>query len=202
MKVNEDLAILLSGGMDSIALAYWLRPSIAITVDYGQVAAEAEIRASKTICSQLGIMHDVLTIDCRAIGSGEMAAATPAQVAPAREWWPFRNQLLITFAAARLIKLGQKRLLVGSVKTDGEYQDGRKEFYARIDQIVSSQEGGIRVEAPAIDMTTEELIRKSGIGFDLLAWSHSCTHGNLACGVCRSCIKHRCVMQSLGFGAY
>ena len=27
-------ALLLSGGMDSIALAYWRKPSIAITIDY------------------------------------------------------------------------------------------------------------------------------------------------------------------------
>ena len=34
-------ALLLSGGMDSIALAFWKRPEIAITIDYGQRAAEA-----------------------------------------------------------------------------------------------------------------------------------------------------------------
>lgn len=40
-------AILLSGGMDSIALAYWKRPEIAITIDYGQKPAAAEVVASK-----------------------------------------------------------------------------------------------------------------------------------------------------------
>jgi len=36
-------AILLSGGLDSIALAYWLRPQIAVTIDYGQRPARAVI---------------------------------------------------------------------------------------------------------------------------------------------------------------
>jgi 7-cyano-7-deazaguanine synthase len=36
-------AVLLSGGMDSIALACWQRPEFAITVDYGQRAAATEV---------------------------------------------------------------------------------------------------------------------------------------------------------------
>ena len=37
--------MLLSGGMDSIAVAYWRRPSLAITIDYGQVPAAGELRS-------------------------------------------------------------------------------------------------------------------------------------------------------------
>ena len=39
-------ALLLSGGMDSIAIAWWKRPDIALTLDYGQQAANAEIKAA------------------------------------------------------------------------------------------------------------------------------------------------------------
>lgn len=48
-------ALLLSGGMDSLAIAWWKRPDIAITLDYGQEAADAEKRASAAVCAQLGI---------------------------------------------------------------------------------------------------------------------------------------------------
>ena len=33
-------ALLLSGGMHSVAIAWWRRPNIAITIDYGQLPAE------------------------------------------------------------------------------------------------------------------------------------------------------------------
>ena len=33
--LRNKKAILLSGGMDSIALAYWLRPEVASRLDYG-----------------------------------------------------------------------------------------------------------------------------------------------------------------------
>lgn len=35
--------LLLSGGMDSLTLAWWKRPDIAFTLNYGQLAAQAEI---------------------------------------------------------------------------------------------------------------------------------------------------------------
>ena len=33
------IGLLLSGGMDSISIAWWKRPDVAISVDYGQRAA-------------------------------------------------------------------------------------------------------------------------------------------------------------------
>jgi 7-cyano-7-deazaguanine synthase len=68
-------AILLSGGIDSTALAYLYRNqlSLAITVNYGQKSAEAEIRVSKIICKQLNLKHQIVSIDCSSLGSGEMA---------------------------------------------------------------------------------------------------------------------------------
>jgi 7-cyano-7-deazaguanine synthase len=67
-------ALLLSGGMDSVAIAWWKRPDIAITLDYGQKAAEAEIGAAKTICQSLDIeQHHIVRVDCSTLGSGDMA---------------------------------------------------------------------------------------------------------------------------------
>ena len=44
---NMTAALLLSGGMDSVAIAYWKRPRYGITINYGQEPAEGEIRACK-----------------------------------------------------------------------------------------------------------------------------------------------------------
>lgn len=200
--MKDKTAILLSGGIDSIALAYWKRPDIAITIDYGQVSAEGEIKAANKVCQELNLVHEILRVNCRDIGSGELAKTSPVAIAPTREWWPFRNQLLVTFAAARVVGRGVKRLMLGTVSTDCEYADGRKAFYDEMDKLLSIQEGSLHVIAPAIDMTSVELIKKSGIGLELLSWAHSCTRSSFACGRCRSCIKHMAVMKSLGWHAY
>lgn len=195
-------ALLLSGGMDSVALAHWRRPELAFTVDYGQKAAGAEIRASAQVAAELGIEHEVITVDCRSLGSGDMAGRAPDAVAPVSDWWPFRNQLLVTLAGMRAVALGVDTLLVGSVATDGSHADGRPEFFLAMGRLMALQEGEIRVVAPALGLTTVELIRGSGIPRSLLAWAHSCHTGDLACGCCRGCVKHFEVTEQLFDHAY
>jgi 7-cyano-7-deazaguanine synthase len=64
--------------------------------------------------------------------------------------------------------------------------------------LVSSQEGGLQVLAPAIDMTTAELVRRAEVPSSLLAWAHSCHKANVACGACRGCYKYMSTYAELG----
>jgi len=195
-------AILLSGGIDSIALSFWKRPEIAITVDYGQVCALAESETSAYIADQLGIEHFLVKVNCRELGNGDLAGKESLLLSPSREWWPFRNQMLVTFAAMKAIQVGASEIYLGSVKSDGFHVDGTKEFIDKMDGILRVQEGGICLSAPAIDLTTVELVSSSGVGPDLLCWAHSCHVSDVACGNCRGCYKHQNVMQELGYGFY
>src|SRR5689334_6708639 len=104
--------------MDSIAVAYWKRPEVAITIDYGQVCAEAEVQAATEIAKSLEIQHEILLIDCRKVGSGDLAGAEAHSQAATSEWWPYRNQLLITLAAMRLIALDVQELMIATVASD------------------------------------------------------------------------------------
>ena len=192
------IGLLLSGGMDSTSLAYWKRPDIGITVDYGQRPADAEIQASSAVCRALGLRHEVVRADCSAFGSGDMAGSVPSDVAPVPEWWPFRNQLILTLAGMAAIKFGVTELMIGALATDGAHADGRPEFIDAMSVLMSAQEGGIRVTAPAISMTAVELVVASGIPTDVLAWAHSCHVGNFACGQCRGCSKHYTTWKALG----
>jgi 7-cyano-7-deazaguanine synthase len=188
--------------MDSAAIAYWLRPEFGVTIDYGQHPAAAEIRAAISICDDLNIQHHIIRADLSALGSGDMAGKTPLEVAPVPEWWPFRNQMLITLAAMKMISLGADRLLIGCLRSDGAHADGRKNFISAMDDLLRLQEGQIRLEAPAIELDAINLVRTSGIPFELLAYAHSCHVGNYACGLCRGCRKHYETMQGLGVEPY
>lgn len=190
-------ALLLSGGMDSLSIAWWKRPDVAITIDYGQLAAEAELRASKAICAVLDIEHHILRVDCRLLGSGDMAGGKADPNAPASDWWPYRNQLLATLAAMKAISLGVTQLWLGTVKSDGSHRDGTQEFVDALDRLLSLQEGGMRVEAPAIEFSTTELVRLAGVPLDQLAWAHSCHKANVACAQCRGCNKYFEVLEEL-----
>lgn len=193
-------ALLLSGGMDSLAVAWWKRPDHCFTIDYGQLAAEAEITASKVICEKLGIEHHVIRIDCRSLGSGDMAGSPPDVYAPASDWWPYRNQMLLTFAAMKALPLGVKVIWIGSVKSDKSHQDGTTQFLESMNALLSLQEGGMTVSAPAINMTTPELIRHADVPKKILGWAHSCHKANVACANCRGCNKYFEVLYELNGG--
>jgi 7-cyano-7-deazaguanine synthase len=195
-------AVLLSGGIDSIALANWKRPEVAFTIDYGQSAAAGEIRAATKVAHILGITHEVISVDCSSLGSGDLVNLPPSSIAPAPEWWPFRNQMLVTFAAMRGSALGVEQIMVGSVAGDDFHSDGTAEFYRRLDAVVNLQEGQVKVTAPALGMNSYDLIVKSGASLPLLSWAHSCHRAEFACGECRGCNKHREVMIKLANDAY
>ncbi|WP_448649003.1 7-cyano-7-deazaguanine synthase [Pseudomonas corrugata] len=183
-------ALLLSGGMDSLCIAWWKRPDVAITIDYGQLPAEAEITAAGAICKALSIEQHVVKINCRALGSGDMAGVGANDHAPASDWWPYRNQMLVTFAAMKAISLGVTHLMLGTVRSDGSHMDGTKEFVHKLNSLLSMQEGGMSVEAPAIDLSTAELARLSGVPAEFIIWAHSCHKANVPCGACRGCNKY------------
>lgn len=190
-------AVLLSGGMDSIALAWWIRPEVTLTVDYGHLSAAGEIRAARAVSEAIGAVHEVIRVDCSTLGSGDLAGRAALDVAPIPEWWPYRNQLLVTIAGMRAISMGINTLMFGAVASDCQHRDGTPEFFAMADKIMGLQEGSIRVEAPAIQMTSAALVRHAGVPRSVLAWAHSCHTGPFACGVCRGCSKHFMVMQEL-----
>lgn len=195
-------ALLLSGGMDSIAIAYWKRPDYAITVSYGQRAAQAELQASAAVCESLNIQHLVINADLSALGSGDMAGCQPDALAPASEWWPFRNQMLITLCAMKAVQVGVGKLYIGCLGTDGFHADGRPFFVSVMSELLRTQEGGLTLEAPANQLTACELIKTSGVPPEILAWSHSCHVSNEACGMCRGCRKHYETLEELGVDPY
>lgn len=184
--------------MDSIALSYWKRPAISFTIDYGQKAASSEIRSARQVSKELGIMHNTIKVDCSQLGSGDMGNDKPLSIAPVSEWWPFRNQLLITLGCMKGVKLGIKELLLGSVLTDASHKDGTGKFYNLLAEVVEFQEGAISVKCPALGMSTIELIKKANVPPSILLWAHSCHTSNQPCMHCNGCRKYLHTLQQLG----
>lgn len=195
--------LLLSGGVDSAALAAWKRPSRCVFIDYGQRPADGERRAARQVAAALDRPLDELNIDCSVVGSGLLAGETRDSKAmidqPSPEWWPFRNQLLVTLAAAHAVLIGAARVIVGTVASDGHrHVDGTADFYRRLDELVAMQEGKVRVSAPAVDLEPVQLLERSGITDSVLGWTHSCHVGDIACGTCPGCLKRRELLAAAG----
>lgn len=181
--------VLLSGGIDSICLAYGIKPKIAYTIDYGQVVAEREIYVSQYICKELKIEHKIIRVDCKSLGSGTLANSKNLSLSPSDEWWPYRNQLIITLALMQGIKDQINELHLATVKSDEFHKDGTKQFYEYINRLVSFQEGNVSIICETNDFYSHELATKYNVPLELLTIAHSCHVSNIACGKCSGCIK-------------
>lgn len=190
-------AVLLSGGVDSICLVCGIKPEIAYTIDYGQNVAKREIYVSNYICNKLNIEHKVIKVDCKHLGSGSLVNSVSADISPSEEWWPFRNQLLITIASMQAIKDSVKQIYLASVKSDNFHKDGTKDFYKLINNLLFFQEGKIAVICPTLEYFSHELIEKYNVPINLITIAHSCHISNLACGKCSGCVKQLKVRHEL-----
>lgn len=188
-------ALLLSGGIDSNSIAWVERPEITITINYGQKAANTEISSAKEISRIINADHYIIDIDCSSLGSGDMSKNEANLNAPSSEWWPYRNQMLITFAAMKAISLNASELMIGCVSSDDFHKDGTKLFIKMISDLLEYQEGALRITAPAIDFKIHDYILKNKIPLSFLMWSHSCHKSNIPCNSCRGCNKYNQTME-------
>jgi|ERR1019366_1699608 7-cyano-7-deazaguanine synthase len=191
--------LLLSGGIDSTALAAWRRPAYCLTIDYGQIPVSSEIAAASSVCKALGLTHEVVKIPLTQLGSGVLAGKPTSGASLNPEFWPFRNQLLVTIAAMAAISHLAVKVLIGTVASDKRHVDGSESFVLKLNELLKMQEGSITFEAPAIKYSSLELVRASKIDLGVLAWAHSCHSSNIACGHCPGCVKHSEVMHGLGW---
>lgn len=185
--------LLFSGGIDSTVLAWWQKPDRLLFVDYGQVSAPGEERAATPIARDLALPLDIRRVDLRAFGHGVMvggAALNP----DAPEFWPYRNQMLVTMAAMAYADQARLTIAIGTVLGDDVHPDGSPGFRAAMNAVLASQ-GIATLEAPGAEASTEDLILRSGTPMSVLGWTFSCHTGAWACGQCRGCAKHEQVMS-------
>ncbi len=195
---STEALILLSGGLDSTAVAAIERPARALFVDYGQLPAEAERTAARAVASHLSLELDQLTVDLSDVGSGILIGAPQPNGELTPEWFPFRNQLLATIGAAHAVKHGLNSVLLGLVAEDSaRHADGTRQFVSTLDMVTRGQEGRIRVSAPQIGSSLRELLLASRLPEDVIHQTHSCHTSNVRCEDCPGCHRRQEVLASL-----
>ncbi len=182
--------LLLSGGIESTCLAKTWKPDVCLTINYGQIPAEGEIRAAKNVAKFFAAPHEVLDINAASLGSGQMAGKPRIKQATIPELWPFRNQFLITLAAMRFVGSKRVKIAIGSAKGDASHKDGTKKFVDAMRTVLIMQEGKVDFVAPAIEKTSLELMRLSKLSPDVFDLTFSCFVSEYPCGQCRGCIKN------------
>jgi len=196
--------VILSGGMDSTTLLYWLLAQQykvrAVTVDYGQRHSK-EILQAMAITQQLGVPHYVA--DLRSLrGMFGKNSQTDASVdVPEGHYTsetmkatvvPNRNMILLAVAAGYAIANDCGTLAYGAHAGDHAiYPDCRPEFLAPMAKAMAACDWQqLNLIAPFIEKTKADIAKTGaelGVPFGM-TWS--CYKGAVAhCGKCGTCVE-------------
>jgi len=205
--------VLASGGIDSttcLGMAvekYGREQVIALSVSYGQ-KHDKELQAARDVAEYYGVERMSLDLakifaysDCSLLkhsdqeipeeAYGEQLKKTEGK--PVSTYVPFRNGLFLSSAASLALSKGCGVIYYGAHADDAAgnaYPDCSSDFNRAISDAIFIGSGGqLRVEAPFVDLTKGEVVKR---GLELhvpyhLTWS--CYEGkDRPCGVCGTCI--------------
>jgi 7-cyano-7-deazaguanine synthase len=189
--------VLLSGGIDSATCLWMARslgPVTALTVDYGQHAAEVERRISVSLCSGIGASHRHVQIrDIANLSSSALTGSSDASIA-ANAVVPGRNALLASLGAALATTIGADIVWIGCNKTDADnFPDCTAQFLSALSDALSIGYG-IELRRPLVDLTKTEVVATAfKLGVPVGATS-SCYYGS-NCGNCSACKIRKTAMK-------
>ena len=208
----------LSGGLDcTVATSVYAKDYDihAITFNYGQKSFKRELEASKKICEKMGFEHSVIDLPWLAeisnsslntseeipeIKENELDDLKKSSETASSVWVPARNMVFTAIATSFAESIGAEIIIVGWDKEEAAtFPDNSKEFLNAFNELIKTgSPENIKIEAPAIDLDKEEIVKlglEVGAPMDI---SYSCYAGRKKhCGVCESCMRRKRAFKKL-----
>lgn len=200
MRVSDEpsAVALVSGGVDSTTMAYWLADQstrfVPVFIDYGQHTAQRELASirqnlTETMLGPLEVLH-----------LGDVYGHSESRMIHAPDLWtdvvtsddfllPYRNLLILTAGAAFAQTLGIDCVYAAFIDANFSFEsDASLEFLNRMSEILGDY-GSARIEFPFRDMTKSEVAL---LGYRLgvpIASTYSCLASpDVPCGACANCV--------------
>ncbi|MBO8172978.1 MAG: 7-cyano-7-deazaguanine synthase [Bacillaceae bacterium] len=207
--MRKKVVLLLSGGIDSVVLYYWLRKRkydiFPIHINYGQVTVSGEIRAIKSIIGN-EYADKVLFLDIsnmKHLGSGSLVGDSPQSGYSAEEWFnteffPNRNMILISLAGAYAYKNDIRKIAIG-VTGSRSYKDTSKSFIESISTTLSESLHEFELITPFVGLDRQIVIDEAINMSVPIEKTFSCNAlGDRHCLLCTSCLDRLEVLRQMG----
>lgn len=213
--------VLLSGGLDSsVSLAQALRETsvkLCLTIDYGQMAADKEIKSAAKLSRHYGLKHEViqlpfinkLTKTALVAGNDLLPEPDPdmldnlnvARETAGEVWVPNRNGLFINIAACYAEAIDCDYIITGFNKEEAAtFPDNSLDFVKRTnDYLAYSTLKQIRLVSYTQQLKKSEIVKlgqKLGVPWKYV-WS-CYKNGKTMCGKCESCLRFYRAFKAAG----
>jgi 7-cyano-7-deazaguanine synthase len=209
MSERRAVAV-LSGGLDSTTMAYWLRAQgysiAAISFDYGQ-RHRKELEFAEQISSDLGAPWTLIDLHAAGLTSvlGGSALTDDAIAVPDGHYAdesmritvvPNRNAIMLSIACALAVTRDAEAVAFGAHTGDHFiYPDCRPEFVRAFATMVNLAVEGlasIDILTPFLSMTKAEIVKLGNELHVPFERTWSCYKGGaLHCGTCGTCYERR-----------
>jgi len=201
---NSRAILLLSGGLDSSSLLFWMKNNgydpVPLFVDYGQPTAAAEWNAAVRIAHAAG-MPPPLHLALPGFASWAQALdSTGPETQHSKEYFPSRNLLLITLASICAYHLGISAIMIGIISgTSGLFPDTSPNFLKASNRVLLLEHSRLSVEAPFADREKLDVVSEA-MRFGLpLQLTFSCNKSSpYHCWGCSSCMDRYTILSRLG----
>lgn len=192
--MNNRAIILLSGGLDSVvALSQTISSYdiiFAMFFYYGQEAYQMELSSVRAVADFYGIKIVPVNLEWF---KNLLDIST--------DWVPNRNGIFINIAAGFAEKLDIENIIIGINREEGiEFKDNTREFLEAVNnQLKHSTQNEVKVVAPLINYTKEEIVKTGIINKAPLENIYSCYLGKEKhCGECKSCKHLKSALEKCG----
>lgn len=201
-----NVAVLLSGGLDSTTALHWAhrrhRVVCALSFDYGSNHAARELACARWQAESLGIPYR--EIDLRSISAHlQSALLSGAEAIPTADYdednlkqtvVPFRNGIFLSIAAGIAESNGAEGIVIAAHNGDHAlYPDCREDFMTAMASAISlGTYANLQILRPFISNTKEEITAIGArLGVDF-SHTYSCYCGREHhCGQCATCRERR-----------
>ena len=204
--------VLVSGGMDSATLLYYVVQTLGydevygVSYVYGQ-KHDREVEMAKWQCEQLAAVKDWRLIDVSVLGAltlgasaltdrsievPELAALAEDELSQPPTYVPNRNMILLSLAAAYSESRGCGTVFYGAqAQDDYGYWDCTVDFLERLNHVLSlNRRHAVEIQAPFMTMRkVDELRIGQELGVDYGRTWRCYRGGEKACGNCPACVE-------------
>ncbi len=215
--------VLTSGGVDSTTCLGMMVAEhgkdnvVALSISYGQKHTK-ELEASMKIAKYYGVEHIYLNLaeifkysDCSLLGHSDAEIPHESYAEqieksdgkPVSTYVPFRNGLFLSSAASVALSKGCQVIYYGAHSDDAAgsaYPDCSEQFNKAMNEAIFEGSGGqVRIEAPFVEWTKKDVVKK-GLELNVpyeLTWS--CYEGqDKPCCACGTCIDRQQAFEANG----